>query len=507
MERNNLSLLVERLNQPPIMSSVAVESRLITQDGQLLMTQAGEQLVAQMQINTSATRIHPYGRIKRHLDRFLGDVPHSRWLLMPGLRGVGKTTILKQLYHDIKLRSGKFYLSFDQVKILDPDYRTTDVIAALEESLQSKLEDYPEPLVVFFDEVQYMPDWALGLKTVFDRCRRVFILATGSSALALQTNPDVARRVDIIKAYPLSLADFVNLSQVYGHEKSSPNAENLAQNLRTAIFGSADIGSLAAALRDLRPAVDSYWQSLNRSYLLRQYRQYGSLPYTLTAASEGEMARRVNQTLDTILLKDIATESRSSSRILAMMPKLMILLAHAEKRGLAVLAKILGVSLDTVQDMINQLERAEIIEAVRPWGAKSGHLTKPYRYLFASPALRLALLDSGGQIDIDSQLRDRARGLLWEDAVGLSLRRILESERAAIEYDTAPGAADFIVSWGDRPAPIIVEVGSHKTSDRQIELTKRLTESRYGLIVTDCDLKIDERRKVVYLPFSFFLLA
>ena len=346
MTRDNLSLLVERLNQVPAIPPVLLESQLITQDG--------KQLLAQMKIDVSETRIRPYKQLKNHLDRFLKGTPDNRWLLMPGLRGVGKTTILKQLYHDIGVSGSKFYLSFDQVKILNSDYRMADIIAALEESLQAKLEDYPEPLVLLFDEVQYMPDWALGLKTIFDRCRRVFILATGSSALALQTNPDVARRVDIIKAYPLSLSDFVSLSRAYRGEKSRQPAENLAQDLRTAIFKSADIGQLAAELKNLRPAVNRYWQGLDRSRLLHQYRQYGSLPYTLTAASESEMTRRVNQTLDTIILKDIAAESRSSGQTLAMMPKLMILLAHAEKRGLAVLAKILGVSLETVQNMISQ---------------------------------------------------------------------------------------------------------------------------------------------------------
>ena len=358
MTKDDLLPLIESLNQPPMISSVSVESRLITRDGKQLVAQDGQHLIAHTKIDASGTHIQPYHQIKRRLDRFLEGIPNNLWLLMPGLRGVGKTTILKQLYHEIGLSGSKFYLSFDQVKILNPEYRMADIIAALEASLQSKLEDYSEPLVLLFDEVQYMPDWALGLKTVFDRCRQVFILATGSSALALQTNPDVARRVDVAKAHPLCLGDFVSLKRVYEHEEPRLLGEDLSQNLRGTIFKSTDISQLAAELKKLRPAVNRYWQGLNRSHLLHQYRQYGSLPYTLTAASESEMAERVNRTLDTIILKDIAGGSRSSGRTLAMMPKLLVLLAHAEKRGLAVLAKILGVSLETVQGMINQLEKA-----------------------------------------------------------------------------------------------------------------------------------------------------
>lgn len=508
MNKDNPTLLVEILNQPPVIPPVAIDSQLTSQLNSKVISENGEKVVVQSSLDVSNHYIQPYHRLKSSLNQFLHRLPNNRWWLMPGLRGVGKTTILKQLYHSTALHNGaKFYISFDQVKILDPRFRMIDIISAIEESLQSKLEDYPDPLVLLLDEVQYISDWAIGLKTIFDRCRKVFILSTGSSALALQTNPDVARRVDVIKIYPLSLPDFINLQQAYSGKPPPPLSQDLSHNLRHIIFKSTNIKQLAKDLAKLRPAVNNYWQGLDRSRLLNQYRQHDSLPYVLTAASEIEKTKRINHTLNTIILKDIALSSRLSSRALTLIPKLMEVLAHAEKKGLANIANILEVSLETIRNMINQLEKTTLLEPIRPWGAKSGHLTKPYRYLFACPALRLALVNSAGQLNLDSRLRDRIRGLLWEDAVGLSLRRIMESEQIVVEYDTAPGAADFIISWGSEPAPIIIEVGSRKTSSRQILSTRQVAKCRYGLIITESELKVDEENKVVYLPFSFFFLA
>ena len=509
MKEDYLRQLATMLEQVPVISPISLEFPLVMKDGHHLTAESGERLIGVSNRDISQMYTQPYYQAKKHLDRFLTNQPNNRWLLMPGLRGTGKTTILKQLYHHVDLNQiTKFYLSLDQVKLLNADFRMIDVIQALETVLQSRLEDYTDPIIFLLDEVQYLSNWALGLKVLFDRCPRVFILSTGSSAIALQTNPDVARRVDIVKIHPLSFPDFVNLKQAYstGLSKLPPN--ELKENLQDALLKSTSAQQSMARLEDLRPFVRKYWQNLNRSQLLNQYRQYGTLPYVLSLANEAEQSHRVNQTLNTILLKDLAVDSRSSAQTLANMPKLLLMLAHAEKRGLASLAKMLGLSLTTVQDMIYQLEQAEIIQAVKPWGAKSGHLTKPYRYLFSSPAIRLALVDSGGRIHIDNTIRDRVRGLLWEDVVGLYLKRILNHNwQSVIEYDTAPGGADFIISSGDKNSSIVIEVGSRKTTSRQVIQTRRLADSRYGLIITDSSLKLDEKHKTIYLPFEFFLLT
>ena len=57
-----------------------------------------------------------YGRLAQHLDAFEAGNAAWRWLVISGLRGLGKTTLLMQLLDQIKAAPlHKIYLSVDEV--------------------------------------------------------------------------------------------------------------------------------------------------------------------------------------------------------------------------------------------------------------------------------------------------------------------------------------------------------------------------------------------------------
>ena len=76
-----------------------------------------------------------------------------------------------------------------------------------------------------------------------------------------------------------------------------------------------------------------------------------------------------------------------------------------------------------------------------------------------------------------------------------------------IECDTTKGEVGFIVVAGGYDKPILIAVGSNKKSARQISKNQLLSKSRYGLIITNGPLRLDEINRIVYLPFEFFLLT
>ena len=47
-----------------------------------------------------------YFQVKKHIDEFLDGYVENRFLIMPGLRGVGKTTILFQIYEYLRKEKG-----------------------------------------------------------------------------------------------------------------------------------------------------------------------------------------------------------------------------------------------------------------------------------------------------------------------------------------------------------------------------------------------------------------
>ena len=496
------------LKQPPSEPTVSLELALKTVGGRLLADDRGEQILGVREQSITKAHTQTYRQIEQHLSLFLNRRLQNQWLLMPGLRGTGKTTILKQLYRDDKLQSlPKYYLSFDQVKILDPKSRMFDTINALEKVLESRLEDFKSPFVLLLDEVQYVEDWALGLKTIFDRCPDVFILAAGFPGLLSQINSDVARRVDIVVGRPLNLTDFINIQQFYATGESYLPPKDLDQNLNLAFWQSSNEQQVFERLQALELAVRKYWRRLDRTSLLGQYQTFGSLPYTSNLASELVRSRWVYRALEAILIRDIAAHSGFSSQTLAAMPRLLMTMAHAGCRSLNSLAKDLGFNIQTLQNMIYSLEQAGVVKTIKPWGAKSGHLTKSYRHLFGSPAIRMALIDAGGRPEAGSQLYDRVRGFLWEDIAGLYLGKMQdENQQITVEYETQPLGGVFIRSVGAYGEAIAVEIGPQKSSSQQAARIRQRVKARYGLVVTNSDLKLDKRNKIVYLPFEFFLL-
>ena len=90
------------------------------------------------------------------------------------------------------------------------------------------------------------------------------------------------------------------------------------------------------------------------------------------------------------------------------------------------------------------------------------------------------------------------------------LKRIFvdAQKKAIVEYDTAKGGADFIISaTGEKKDAISLEVGVKKTSNRQAVQTLEELGGKYGMVVTDQPLSVDTEHGVLYVPLEYFLLA
>ena len=58
-------------------------------------------------------------KAKMHLDNFIKTPSNNNWLIMPGLRGIGKTTILTQLYNQTPSPNNrKFFISLERVSLI-----------------------------------------------------------------------------------------------------------------------------------------------------------------------------------------------------------------------------------------------------------------------------------------------------------------------------------------------------------------------------------------------------
>ena len=456
---------------------------------------------AWLKASTQRSGIHRqiFSEFKTHLDVFRGGSAANQWLILPGLRGVGKTTILTQLYLDLPSETPcRFFLSLERAKLLGAEMR--DVLSVIEELAGDSLETSKHPIYIFMDEVQYLKDWALGLKTVFDRAAKVFIVCTGSSAIDLQSNPDVARRSQKIPIRPLDFAEYMNFRSHY-HRQAEPEYpdESLRQALGRALLHSKDCRDVFLKLQGVREEVEAYWSGIDKSACLDDYIRFGSLPFTFQIADDSSKWRAIDALLSESLAKDVSRFAHKRDSATEAFPILMRLLAESDAISLQRIAKTISLNQRTVLSMLQTLCSTELLNPIRPLGAAYRQVNRPSKYLFTTPAMRLALAMKAGLTVPEATLKGR----LLEDIAGLYLKRI---SPFGLCYDGKPGGADFIIPGSKKEAAIPIEVGWQKRDSKQTKQTLQRVKGKYGLVVTNCVLNIDPESESVFVPLEYFLL-
>ena len=462
---------------------------------------------------------------------FLKAGREAQWIIMTGLRGVGKTTLLAQLYLNQELADAvKFYMSLDQAQLAGAEM--SDVVVALEAKLGCPLAEVKQPVFVFLDEVHSLPKWSLAAKILYDRCPKLFLICTSSSALALWTNEDIARRARFVRIGPLSLpeAAFINASNedypwdYFNPNELRPNIE-LGGKIKSALFDSDSATQAYDQLKYLEDETSRYWHSLEPESAIESYiTGYETLPYALAIKdrrdpdnqkvperySTREIRISVRQTLEKVYNHDLPAVGQFDQSTRRHFPGLLLWLANSNQQSLNKMSNRLGLNVRTLQNMLEVLVNSEVLTAIPPFGSSSGKIAKPYKYLFTAPAVRQALNNSATGQPIDKTQLDQLRGDLLEDAIGLYLKQAFSDQPLGglVEYDSSQSGADFVVMPTHiKTESIALEVGWQKKTGQQVWATLERTKSnRYGLVITSCNLKLDEDRRTLFVPLKTFFL-
>ena len=488
----------------------------------------------------SSYRRQAWGELESRLEEFV-DNRRNAWLILPGLRGVGKTTLLTQLYRHPAINRAtarKAYLSLDRLVLLGGS------MAGLVEVLTNwRRQIYPdEPFFIFLDEVHHDPKWSLGCKVIFDQIPNTFLVCTGSSALSLRLSPDGARRATIIDINPLSFEEHISFNQLSGgnpRPKAAPAA--LRKDIREALMFSGGAEEAYRNLAVCQPAINDYYADAladcNRNNpqpgtldrLMDNYiNRFGSLPLPPGPADRNSrdglaktrdaILQVIDRTVvgDTVKLADSDTPPGNfqiQTSTINALPRLLDALAGSDRISLTKLAqKLGGTHPKTLGVMLEVLTVSGLVVEIPARGRLLAKNNLTPKYLFASPALRQALVPlSSSRLEDGEGYSRGLRGRLLEDTVLMSLTRLLGRRpgRSFIEYDARYGGADFIV-YPDQLAtkPVIMEVGWSKKTAKQIKQTIK-RGGRYGLVVTTgSGLRAETGpSQAVYVPLEYFLLA
>lgn len=444
-----------------------------------------------------------YFRVKKYADDFLMGDTSKRLVLLPGLRGVGKTTIVFQIYDYLKNQK-----KIDQDRIL---YFSTDELKAylgkkildiadtfIQEVHKTSPVHLEKELFIFVDEAHFDANWSETAKVFFDKSKKIFMIFTGSSALNLELSVDAARRTTKETVFPMNFSEYLTLS----YEGWFP-PKSMAEGIRDLIFhgdnnplveiASSKENELTKKILKIGKPIDKEWED---------FVCFKGFPFTLSM-SQAEAHEKIFNMIDRVIEKDIFsiqsfnTETRNTiSRILS-----FLALQSPGSTSDAKLSGRLGVSPTLIRSILDVLEKTHLIFSIKPYGGADKTIRKPWKYYFLSPSINSAIRFKLGAFDRHNK---DMFGVLVENMVASYLIRMKETinQPTGIFYDSDDGGVDFIVQDG-KENTIPIEVGSGKKDKGQIERAIKKYNSKYGIIICECP-KIKKENNIIYIPFTTF---
>ena len=155
--------------------------------------------------------------IKNYLEKYLkNSYVRERLVIMHGLRGIGKTILIFQLYHFLVNQkkvpeNNVIYLSMDRVVRFTLEDLTTSLTTYTEIFHGESIANLNEKIFLFIDEAHFDTDWKTAVKSFYDLTDNLFVLVTGSSVIGLETNADLARRGVELPLFPINFMEYERL--------------------------------------------------------------------------------------------------------------------------------------------------------------------------------------------------------------------------------------------------------------------------------------------------------
>lgn len=145
--------------------------------------------------------------------RLVREVTVHRAVVLIGPRRVGKTVMLAQAVQAL-LDEGVAGIDILQLSLDTPLYSGRSLEGLVRTFIDLHRHDPARRLWVFFDEIQYVKDWEVHLKSLVDTFRQIRFVASGSAAAALRmkSRESGAGRFTDFMLPPLTFAEYLQFA-------------------------------------------------------------------------------------------------------------------------------------------------------------------------------------------------------------------------------------------------------------------------------------------------------
>jgi predicted AAA+ superfamily ATPase len=398
--------------------------------------------------------------------RTIVDFTVRRAVVLMGPRRVGKTVMV---YHSIRslLDQGIEASNILYVSLETPIYTglSLERILGYFQELFSHKRD--SNLFVFFDEIQYLRDWEIHLKSLVDSYPEYRFAVTGSAAAALRlkSNESGAGRFSDYVLPPLTFAEYLMF------------IEREDELVRTIPPSDTESGDFEYAAKDIH--------LLNEEFV--NYLNFGGYPEAVFSETirkdPGQYIK--SDIIDKVLLRDLPSLYGISD--IQELNRLFTTLAYntGNEVSLEALSQSSGVAKNTIRRYLEYLEAAFLIRRVEriDQNAKKFKRAMCFKVYLTNPSMRAALF---GQIEADSE----AIGALTETAIYSQWQHGKIAELYYARWNT--GEIDIVhlsgieqkpnwaveVKWSDRPYK------SRSELDNCVEFVSRNPKISQPILIT-----------------------
>jgi uncharacterized protein len=330
-------------------------------------------------------------RHRHYFDSFfelVADRSLNRAIVLMGPRRVGKTVMV---YHAVKKLISQqiapqqiLYLSLETP--LYTDLRLDQLLAFFSELHEHNRQSN---LIVFFDEVQYLKNWEVHLKSLVDSYPQYRFVVTGSAAAALRlkSQESGAGRFSDFLLPPLTFAEYLSFID-RENELITPHHDQDHEYIATDIA------------------------ELNQEFI--NYLNFGGYPEAvLSPTIQGSSSRFIkSDIIDKVLLRDLPSLYGISD--IQELNRLFTTLAYntGNEVSLDNLSKSSGVGKNTLKRYIEYLEAAFLVRRIYRIddSARRFQRATSFKVYLTNPSMRAALF---GYVDENSA----ATGALAETAI------------------------------------------------------------------------------------------
>lgn len=312
----------------------------------------------------------------------------NRAVVLLGPRRVGKTVLV---YHAIQalLDEGVSGRNILYISLETPIFTGLTLDGLVNRFRRLFSHPAHTRLYVFFDEIQYLHDWQIHLKSLVDDQRDCRFVATGSASAALRTQSaeSGAGRFTDFQLPPLTFAEYLRFI-----------------DREAELIGAVDGVPAGYFARDIG--------ALNREFV--NYLNYGGFPEAVfSRAVRADQQRHIkSDIIDKVLLRDLPSLYGISD--IQELNRLFNTLAYNTAREISLqsLSTTSHVDKKTLARYLEYLEAAFLIRRVRRVDQDAAHFERvtTFKIYLTNPAMRAALF--GPVRDADS-----AMGSLAETAV------------------------------------------------------------------------------------------